>query len=88
MKKLLLAASGFFLAASLYMGVNSYKNINSGTDLLLVNVAALAQGGEATPQFPCLPNGEACEFRAMDAAGDTFNARVPGYRNATSDEIH
>ena len=45
MKKLLLTASGIFLAASLYIGINSYKNINSGTNLLLANVEALA-GGE------------------------------------------
>ncbi len=45
MKKLLLTASGIFLAASLYIGINSYKNINSVSDLLLANVEALA-GGE------------------------------------------
>ena len=44
MKKLLLTASGIFLAASLYIGINSYKNISSGTDLLLANVEALADG--------------------------------------------
>lgn len=43
MKKLILAASGIFLAASLYIGINSYKNINSETDLLLTNVEALTR---------------------------------------------
>ena len=44
MKKSILAASGLFLAASMYIGVNSYKNLNSGTDLLLANVEALSDG--------------------------------------------
>ena len=43
MKKLLLTASGLFLAVSLYIGVNSYKNLNSETDLLLANVEALTR---------------------------------------------
>ena len=42
MKKLLLTALGIFLAASLYIGINTYKNINSVSDLLLANVEALA----------------------------------------------
>ena len=44
MKKLILTASGIFLVASMYIGVNSYKNLNSGTDLLLANVEALSDG--------------------------------------------
>ena len=47
MKKLLLAASGIFLATSIYIGVNTHKNINSVGDLLLSNVEALTQTGEA-----------------------------------------
>jgi len=49
MKKLLLTASGIFLAASLYIGINSYKNINSVSDLLLANVEALADDESAGP---------------------------------------
>ncbi|MDD4032078.1 MAG: hypothetical protein PHS48_02405 [Bacteroidales bacterium] len=47
MKKLLLTASGIFLVASMYIGINSHKNLNAATDLLLANVEALTwvEGG-------------------------------------------
>ena len=51
MKKLLLTASGIFLAASLYIGINSYKNINSVSDLLLANVEALATAELSDPSW-------------------------------------
>lgn len=70
MKKLLLTASGLFLAASLYIGVNSYKNIHSGTNMLLVNVEALTQGGELFPQIPCTEGGVSCLFAILDASGN------------------
>lgn len=42
MKKLLLMAGSLVFVASLYLGMDSYKNLNSDRDMLLSNVEALA----------------------------------------------
>lgn len=80
MKKLLLTASGIFLAASLYIGINSYKNINSVSDLLLANVEALADGEGAT-QIPCNPGGSRCIYLVQDASGNLYLAATNGFYN-------
>ena len=44
MKKIIITVSGLILAASLFVGINTYKNSHSVSDLLLANVEALADG--------------------------------------------
>jgi hypothetical protein len=42
MKKIIITASGLLFAASLYVGVNAFKNTNLANNLLLANIEALA----------------------------------------------
>ena len=44
MKKIIITASGLLFAASMFIGISSYCNINFANNLLLSNVEALTFG--------------------------------------------
>ena len=54
MKKIILSVSGILLIATMYVGIDSYINHNSLDKMLLTNVEALAQNGEAGQEALCI----------------------------------
>ncbi|MDD4031784.1 MAG: hypothetical protein PHS48_00900 [Bacteroidales bacterium] len=60
MRKKLLTASGLLLTAALYIGINSYQNVNSLGNLFLANVEALTINEHS---------GKACYADVVDHGG-------------------
>ena len=76
MKKIIITASGLLFAASMFMGINAYKNISSLGNLFLANVEALTineNSGKACYR-DVVDNGGYPEALVCDPSGCDYKA--------------
>ena len=88
MKKIIITVSGLLFAASLFIGISIFNNVDYANNLLLANIEALAAGGgEFPPNTVCFSDveitsgganqGVVCGKDGGQCSWESFNFNVP-----------